>query len=64
VFQFKFCAVFRTFHIAVRWATYKKPTAQTGTFGFADTQSQRKKTKRACFLPTLDKDSSTKKWID
>jgi len=24
-----------------RWATYKKPTAQTGTFGFADTQSQR-----------------------
>jgi len=32
----------------------KKPTAQTGTFGFADTRANAQKTKRACFLPTLN----------
>lgn len=38
-----------------RWATCKKPTAHSGTFGFADTQSQRKKPKEPEFLPTLDR---------
>ncbi len=34
----------------------EKPTAHSGTFGFADTQSQRKKPKEPKFLPTLNKD--------
>tara|TARA_R110000868_G_scaffold103317_2_gene284614 strand:- start:5535 stop:5738 length:204 start_codon:yes stop_codon:yes gene_type:complete len=33
----------------------EKPTAHSGTFGFADTQSQRKKPKEPEFLPTLDR---------
>lgn len=33
----------------------KKPTAHSGTFGFANTQSQRKKPKEPEFLSTLDR---------
>jgi hypothetical protein len=39
----------------------KRPTAQTAHLVFADTQSQRLKTKRACFLPTLGRNNEQKK---
>jgi hypothetical protein len=38
-----------TFHIQDRWATYKKPTAQTAHLVFADTKANTEKTKRAVF---------------
>lgn len=44
---------YRQLRIFRSWATCKKPTAHSGTFGFADTQSQRKKPKEPEFLPTL-----------
>ena len=54
--KFLLHCVTQKLHIAAeRCATCKKPTAHSGTFGFADTQSQRKKPKEPEFLPTLDR---------
>jgi hypothetical protein len=38
-----------------RWATYKKPTAQTAHLVFADTKANAKKTKRAVFCQRSDR---------
>ena len=32
-------------HTAIRWATYKKPTARSSTFGFANAKAKTKKQK-------------------
>jgi len=39
---------------ANRWATYKKPTAQTAHLVFADTKANAEKTKRAVFCQRSD----------
>jgi len=44
-----------TFLTQTRWATYKKPTAQTAHLVFADTKANAKKTKRAVFCQRSDR---------
>ena len=50
-----FCFEIAYFSYTNRCVSYKKTTAQTAHLVFADTQANAEKTKRAVFLPTLDR---------
>jgi hypothetical protein len=51
VFYPKIIAYFqRYFSYTKRWATYKKPTAQTGTFGFCQNAKPTLKNQKSLFF--------------
>ena len=52
VYIWNICARLRIYS---RWATYKKPTAQTAHLVFSDTKANAEKTKRAVFCQRSDR---------